>query len=339
MKKLFFPIFLAIVLSIACNLLYNQYLSPNNNFFARGAEKSDSWSKKLRFGNPAPCYVFAGGSEIRMGIDPKIMLNEYGIHAINAAGQGGYGLACNTVLGLSYLQTGDYLVLSLNEPFLNDMQGITPDGIKFCWRRLGTKMFDNCIIPFSLKHVVNICKGNAGEWSMFLAKLIIAPNNMYKYNKNVKIHESGWCENFYNEPLSRITIPRGCHLNINLNDNMVSFLAKLHRECSNKGVQLIIFNCMDHTTFNLIPKKALIALRFTEMGIPVLKIPNFNCQPNPDYFADPPSHLNTYGCIVQSRATAKSLKENAFWTSEELLLILSQHGYDSNGQYLGETSY
>lgn len=331
MKRLIIAIIIGLIAGGLCSLLYDRHISPNDNYFAAATKKSDSWAEKLRAESQEPCYIFTGCSEVRMGIDPAIMLNEYGVRAINAGGQAGYGFACNTVLGLSYLQQGDHLMVSIRGTYLPEGGGIDPRGLKFCWRILGASMFDNNILHFNVKTFKEIILNNSGEISLFLVKALTTPNNIYKYDHDTVIHDSGWCENNIKAPLSGTAYAPAEKINVHFRDDLKSLLLKLKEECRKRGAHMSLYLFTNFSNDTVKPYMILTAMSYMEAGLSVLKDETFGVEPDISCFADSPSHLSTKGTIKQSRRVAESISLNKYWTMEELEEELRRCGYNKDG--------
>lgn len=112
LKKLFLLSLFGIIISFIINCVYVKYFHPESVFFSECIEKSKEWENHIRK-KDEPCYIFAGGSEVRMSIDPEVMWNSHQIRAINAGIQAGNGILCNLQSAWPFLQPNDYLVVSL----------------------------------------------------------------------------------------------------------------------------------------------------------------------------------------------------------------------------------
>lgn len=334
MKRLVTAIVLGIIIGLLCTAVYDGALSPNDNYFAKAAEKSDAWAAELRRQSGAPCYVFSGGSETRMGIDPQVMLQEYGIRAINAGGTAGYGQACNTVLSLRYLQKGDTMLIGLRGTHLPADNGMTDMGLKFCFRLMGMDMFNNSILPLNFRNLSRIARGNAGEWSMYITKLLATPGSMFKYDQGTIHHDSGWCENRLHGPLDYKVLPPGTPLHFHIHDNLSNLLIKAKQECEAKGCTCCVYIFANYCSPSYTPYLALLALKYMDLGLNVVKDESFGCYTDPADFADTAYHLSPGGTLKQSRKLAQKLKNQEFWTREELTAILRYYGYDTHGNCL-----
>lgn len=337
MKRLILFIFIGLVAGVLFTLFYDGALDPGANYFDRAAEKTDSWEAALRAESDEPCYVFAGGSEVRMCLDPQIMKDEYGARVVNAGGMAGYGIRCNAVLGVHYLRPGDTLLLAMRGTKMDLADGITTSGLKFCYRRLGMSMFDSGIIPADASTLKQIFVGRAGDLSMYIAKKLLRPDDVYKYDTNTKLHESGWCENFYKHEYMHMNyFTPGRDVKVVVNDALRNFLLQLKAACEAKGARLAIYmspECMN--TQCAIPA-SFIACEYMKLGIPVLRDSTFGCVHDMQYISDRPNHLSPEGTRKYSRIYAEALRRsNPFWTFEELEAQQHAYGYAADGRYHG----
>lgn len=337
MKRLLLFILLGLIAGGLFTFFYDSTLDPGANYFARAAEKTDSWEAALRAESGAPCYVFAGGSEVRMCLDPKIMKDEYGVRVLNAGGMAGYGIRCNAVLGVDYLRPGDTLVLSMRGTLLGEDDGMTTSGLKFCYRRLGLRMFDSGLIEMNASNLKQIFVGRAGDLSMYIAKNLFRPDDVYKYDTNTKLHESGWCENFYKHEYMHMNyFTPGGDVKVVMNDALRNFLMQLKAACEAKGARLAIYMSPERLNTHCAIPASFIACEYMKLGIPVLRDPTFGCVQDMQYISDRPNHLSPEGTRKYSRIYAEALRRsNPFWTFEELEALQHAYGYAADGRYHG----
>jgi hypothetical protein len=69
------------------------------------------------------------------------------------------------------------------------------------------------------------------------------------------------------------------------------------------------------------------ALQITRMGIPVLKDERLGHSTNNKLFADMGLHLNAEGAEWNSRIMARLIKDNSYWTEQEILNKMQQMGF------------
>ncbi len=337
MKRLLLSILLGLVAGGVFVQIYDGFVDPGANCFARAADKTDAWNEKLRRESAEPCFVFAGGSEVRMCLDPKLMKDEFGVRAINAGGAAGFGMRCNAILGVDYLRPGDWLVLSCMGTRLGKNLGMTTGGIKFCWRRLGWRMFNTPVIPVTRDTLSHVFRGRSADLSMYITKKMFSPDNMFKYDTNTVLHESGWIENFH-------TVKDGVfcqffghkhHVDsyVALGEPMLLFLRQLQDACAARGARLAIFLPPEAAYENVRTYSAIIAYQFVAAGIPVVKEPTFGRLSNQEYFADLTCHLSPQGVRFFSRSLAAAIAQpDPFWTLSELESYIRSHGYEPSGR-------
>ena len=334
MKRLLLIIGTAAFLAQVCIQLYSRYFNPDVAFFLKVAKASDQWAEQIGF-RDKPVYILAGGSEARSGIDPEIMLNEFGIPMINAAEGAGYGVMANTTMACRYLKQGDTLILSL----LSTNPGNYPptaDGLKLAAFCMGSKTFSTPFIQFSPQNLKKILIGNATSMFVAATRALIPGKPLYKYNARTVIHPSGWMEIQYRDMVRYI--PHKFDRPNQLNDfqkeqSITQFLSTLSEYTRMKGVNLVIslpWACRDEMARE---QSALTALRLTEMGMKVLKDPHLGCQPDSALYADMAVHLNATGSRMATGSMAKALQTESYWTEQELEEILKEYHRDKTGNY------
>lgn len=339
MKHFVLCVLAGIVAALLGIQVFDLCLEPNNRFFRRAAQRSDAWEAHLRAISPEPCYIFEGGSEIRMGVDPGLMLREYGVRAVNAGGAAFFGVHVNTRMALQYTRPGDTLVLSLPYPTLSEKDLVTP-GLKFAWSRLGPAMFDGKLIPCNSYTVKETLKGSSGMLSMYICKRICTPHQMYKYDVGSRIHESGWCELFYNNMLRgrpwRFPCPPSLSHYSQPNKPMLEYLAALKEICRERQVRLAVYIAPGCVHASIRACAAMEALSLIRLGIPVIRTEPLGAEPDNRLFADMSAHLNGAGAAKHSRLLAQALRDRRFWTEEELVHFLRCRGWGEHGERTGE---
>lgn len=327
MKRLLLCILAGVAAAVAFNLYFDSHLDPNANFFDEMARLSDRWETQLRAESPAPCHVIAGGSEIRMGVDPAWLKERYGLRVVNSGNTASFGTRVNTLTALRYLRKGDTLVLSLLIPRLAEGD-TSPWGIKYAWRREGWGMFEESLAPGPAESFKHIIRGAGDMLSTYLAKMIITPDHMYRYDNHTRKHASGWCELFYNNMAQNAPSPSpdraGERFNSRMNRAMADYLAETKEICRRKGVNVAIYFAPVCVEARGRRAHAAYALEFIRAGVPVLRTEALGCEPDSRLFADTYAHLNAAGMAKHGRMLGEALRGQRYWTEGELKCIISQ---------------
>lgn len=333
MKRLILFIIAGILAGIGVSLVYDFYLSPDRLYFLKAAELSDEWAEKLRAESDEPCYVLAGGSEVRMCIDPDIIHKEHGVRLITAGGMAGFGLTCNVTHAFKYLKPGDTLIVSCRH-FVFPENDITTGGLKFCWATMGTDMFRHGLIPFNLTHLSHIFRPNSDELSMYLTKRILKPDELFKYNSKTVQHPSGWCENFHIEKnllMQYAVYTTNISRSFIIQQRAAQFFDKLNQICHKKNIRLLVFQNIEYSHSTTDRDIVTSALALTREGISVIKLDSLSNERDIQYMADRPNHLNSKGAQKYSNELGVALKNNRVWTEKELLQTLYKLGFDAQG--------
>ena len=325
LKRFILFILIGIILSATINLLYERYCRPDNLFFSDCLKQSEKWEEEIR-ATQLPCYVFAGASDVRMGIDPETMWSEHQLPAINAGVQAGNGLMCNVQSAIPFLQANDTLVLSVMPGFGTTSSEYPHSGINFCFRHQGVQMFTDNLIDFNASTVWSIITGDATNYCIHLMRILTRPNNIYRYSTpgNAKINKGGRVEVFLTNE-QHVQISHDAK-NIAFQESNERFIMeRIKAACANRNVNLIVYFPRAHCSYNVYHKaNAQVALYLTRMGIPVLKDPFLGTWEDNLAFADTDLHLSVEGGRRFSSFLAKLIKEKQYWTEEELLHIINK---------------
>jgi len=336
MKKLLISTFCAIVLAVSTTLFFNDSLNPDTIYFKDLAEISDTWAEKLRK-EAKPCYITAGGSAGRSGINPQILYDEYGINLINTNGNAGYGMITNIQCAFHYAEPGDTILLALEQYNANKFLSRLSNGHQFGFSRLGMSYFDPILIPFDVTTMISILKGNSHYISVYIAKKIFTPDNLYLYRKHSIMHPSGWMEITLSQPNSLYQYPLSAHFKLNplcVNEEERQVYANILLRAKQEQVKIIaiIPHQYSHPSQRLY--NAWQSLELIRLGIPVIKDPLLASVQNKENFSDRTLHYNKKGATIFTRFLAKALQENSFWREDELIDILREYGRDAEGKII-----
>lgn len=330
-KKLCIVLIISIITALAVNRICECYFNPGSQFFGKCFQQTRLWENELRK-TDAPCYIFAGGSEVRMTIEPQSMLQEHGIRAINTGSSASNGIRCNAQIALDYIRPHDTLVLSVNPGNYNlSLDGTTQEGINFCLTHNKFSSLLNGIIPFNKETFLAVLCGSSNRYCTRIVRSFTKPYSFfYDYSPHASIGLSGRVnvitlkiqEQAKINPILPSSRANKKPLVVNGWKELVSDLQNILRE---KKARLIIYISraynMDRTTQY---DCAQFALYLTKMGIPVVKDPQLGSCSNAENYSDTNLHQSIEGGRRFSAWLAKQLKENQFWTTEELEELLQQ---------------
>ena len=337
MKRLLAIIGCAILLALVCVQLYSLHINRDMHFFLRAANASDAWAEHIQAGT-RPVYVMTGGSETRSGVDPQIMLDEFGLPLINAASGAGYGLQTNAATAFKYLKPGDTLVLSVLSTVDENIPP-SANGVKLAAYRLGTSVFDSGMIEPSLENAGKFLSSDVRAMFALLMRYFGRSGRLYKYDRQTVIHPSGWMDIQYRE-MDKYKLHAGIcaadMLPLAEDSACMDTLRKLRDYCQKRGIRMIVSIPVSCHHESLRPQYAMQALCVMRLNIPVLKDERLGCLPVPTDFADTPAHLNSKAAKENSRLLAHLLQNNQFWTEEELTATLHSMGWNSDGSPANE---
>lgn len=324
-KKKIILFILVLIGAFAFSLYYTINLNPENLFFSKARHLSTEWNKKLSE-NFESKYIIYGGSSSRTGINPQILLEDYGIALVNAGLNAGFGVPALTDLALDYVNPGDTLIVSLEPGFLKngtlDLElPSTSSGNKFCLKIKGFP-YHGKFISLSMGNLPQLLMGNSDHnWSL-IAK-IVTRTPLYRYNATDNLHSSGWMEVKEKRTLSISKPDISC-----LRDSLLSkagkqYLEKLKTWAQKKNVLLMysIPRAYVHQDFRYINAALLLEI---SNYMPVLKDACLGAYDVEEEYADTVNHLNTRGAEKATRELARELLSKEFWRKEELQQIVKE---------------
>lgn len=321
-KRLVFYILITSILgTYTLNRLYECFLRPDSLFFEQTIKTSKKWSHELRK-SPDPCFVFTGGSEVRMCIEPQVMLEKQGVRAINAGVQAGCGVRCNAQIALPFLHKGDTLLVSYipgNDKLTND--GMTHIGINFCHTLQQFSPYTKGILPTSYYSIASLFRGSSSNYSIHVMRLLTRPDCIYRYSssKNAEISRTGRVNVFLlDEQHKKLETKKPGKHSAPVLHGWESFLADLQTYCQKHGAKVAMYISRSHLPAHSRKKNACVALYFMNLGFPVLKDPYLGCWPDASMYSDTAQHLSIEAGCNYSEFLAVQLKNNQYWTKEEL---------------------
>jgi len=336
MKALIISTLCALLIAASSVLYFDASINPDFLFFKDLASKSDTWAAKLRE-NGKPCYITAGGSAGRSGINPQIIHDEYAINLINANGNAGYGMMTNIQCAFHYAKPGDTILLTLEQYAAHKLLNNPSNGPQYGFSRLGINYFNPILIPLDVTSMLSIMKGNSYTISVYVAKKIFLPDMLYLYRKHSIIHPSGWMEITIHSPhiLQQYPLPSRFELKpLCKNKEEKQVYAKVLLRAKQEEVKMIaiIPHQYSHPSSRLV--NAWQSLELMRLGISVIKDPLLASVQDKENFADRTLHYNKKGAIIFTRFLAKALQEQSFWSEQELIDILNGYGRDAQGKII-----
>lgn len=334
LKKILIYLIVSLLLSLLINRFYEHHLRPDSLFFSDCLTASRQWETKVRK-QGEPCYVFAGGSEVRMSIEPIAMLKEQGVRAINAATHAGNGIRCNIQIALDFLQRGDTLVLSMFPDVTTVGENSSHGGVNFCYTQQGSKMFADGIVLPNAYNISHLLFGDSSCYSTHILRILTRPRCIYRYSckENARISESGRVEVFIRKThISPSKSPQEIKKTPIIHfSGIASLIEQTKRACHTRGANLIVYLPRHCRSSIFRQTYAQTALYLTKLGIPVLRDPHLGTWENNDAYSDTPQHMSIQGGQVYSAYIAQLLKNKDYWTQEELLHII--HAPSDSGQH------
>lgn len=332
MKKLLLILAVACVLGVLCANLFNRFVHPDIRFFQEASMASDRWSEELSLQErDGRLYIFSGGSEARFGVDPAILLKEYGIPSINAGMTAGYGLRPNLLMALRYARPGDVVIGCIS---FRPYAGESAEGIRAAFYRTGIQAFTSPMLSFSPEAAKALFKSSSSDINSYVARRLLTPHNVYKYYQKTVLHESGWGEIQYTDAQRAESQPLPADIRrIELTPprEYLDFLRDLKTALEEKGVELWVWYHPDKQHSSWRVPRAYEILELVKLGCKVLRDDTFNVIDRGELFSDRIFHVSALGAGMNTRKLGQLIRKPDFWTEESLTAWLYVHGWDAQG--------
>lgn len=335
MRKLLTIIAVACVLGVLCANLFNRFVHPDIRFFQMAAEASDAWLLGLqRSAGSGRMYILAGGSEARFGLDPALLLREYGIASVNAGMTAGYGLRPNVVMALQYARPGDVLIGKID---LSSAYDVSVEGIRAAFYRGGFQAFSTPLLRPSASVARALLKSSSCDINSYVARRLFMSDHVYRYYNRSLLHESGWIEVQMTDAQRGVCCPMPSdapRFDELFPLCLTEFTDDLNRSLNEKGVEFWVWCSpgMQHPSYRVF--QALSVLRLVRMGYKVLRDDTFNVSDERQLFSDLPIHASALGTVANTRKLGRLIQNPDFWTEESLIAWLYLHGWDEQGRRL-----
>ena len=323
MKRLLLCISAGIISALTLIQLYRNFAQGELLFYKKADAITSLYEQTLRQSGQS-CYVLTGGSEVKANFIPSKMQQEAGIAVINTATAAGNGLAANISVGLQHLQAGDTMILSFLDADGRNIPA-TAGGIKFLAATFGLGAFDDTITPFHPSTILTLLASDAG--SMLIAPIRkLTRGYSFVYEKESTLHPDGWME-IHRGGMQNATLPKGIAQDLIVSPTCRNLLLNIQEACKKRQAGLVVMIPIQLSNHYETKRRLMHALQITRMGIPVLKDERLGHSTNNKLFADMRLHLNAEGAEWNSRIMARLIKDNSYWTEQEILNKMQQMGF------------
>lgn len=321
MKKLILYSLLALSAAFCSVWGIDRIINMEVEFFYKLTKVTAEWESQLRKGK-FPCYIFAGGSEVRTTIDPAAMFRLHSINAVNAGNHAGFGPVCNAATAMVYIRPGDTFVMSgLESERVDDVPAL---GAKFAWRCLGWGMFKDGILPVNIRTIVKALVGDSVMICFYAYKKRrnqILNKHWYEHRDVATIHTNGLLE--INLDKSKQLVRDNIKGRQNVLDEFVSLCKRIQWCCSQREADFVVMIPLRYEMESARLRNAALALELTRAGIHVLKDHRLGVGVDSSYFSDTTLHLSRKGIDESAQVIGSALKNKNYWREEELMNILN----------------
>lgn len=323
MKRLLLCVSAGIVSALTLVQLFRHFICPELLFYKKAATIVSLYEQELRKSKQS-CYILAGGSETKTTLIPSIMREEADINVINSATAAGNGVAANITIGLQHLRADDTLLLNLISVDGTNLPA-TASGEKFIASTFGLKAFDDVITPFQPSTVLTLLASDA-------ASMLITPirkltrGYAFIYEKESTLHPDGWME-VLRGGMQHATLPKSFAQDLIISPACRTLLLNTQDACKKRHARLIVMFPIRFSNHYESKRRLMHALQITRMGIPVLKDERLGYSTNNRLFADMHLHMNAKGAEWNSRIIARLLKDESYWTEQEIINKMHEMGF------------
>lgn len=336
MKKTLLILLCSVLIGLGFVAYFDTHYDPEKIFFGDALNRSNRWQETIERDH-AHKYVLAGGSSSRIGINPALLLQHDGIPLVNAATHAGFGAIINTELALSYLKKGDTLIVAIEPDNLTGVEShfhnYTTSGLKFLVHYSKPRDHTAHLFKPSAEHYTAILRGDATTVLIRLLKPLFS-DELYRYSSDKNLTESGWMNvnhNWMKQP--QAFNPAKMMPKSQLNQFGKTLLTDIRDWCARNGVRVVYSIPRVLWEEKARAYYAALALDISTI-MPVLRDPALGVNSNPKEFADTVNHLNGKGATDATLELGRELREQDYWTREELRAYLHSQGYDETGRPL-----
>ncbi len=336
MKKTLIILLCSVLIGLGLVAYFDTHCDPEKIFFGEALARSDHWQEIIEREHPNK-YVLAGGSSSRTGINPALLLRHDGIPLVNAATHAGFGATVNSELALAYLKKGDTLIVAIEPDNLTgtsyDSHDYTTSGLKFLIHQHKPFQHDTHLFTPSTEHYSTILRGDSTTILIRLLKPLFS-DELYRYTIDKNLTPSGWMpvdRNWQKQPppfIAEQKMPTA-----KLNDFGKKLLTDIRDWCNRNGIRGVYSLPRALGENKARAYYASLILDISSI-MPVLRDPALGVNSNPKEFADTVNHLNSKGATDATLELGRELREQDYWTREELKQYLHNQGYDETGHPL-----
>jgi hypothetical protein len=313
---------LSALIALLASAAYTRWWNPEVRLYVHAVDVKEAWARELEQTFTNRTIVF-GGSSTSFSIDPGRMLERDGLAVVNCGLHAGMMTGFLTGFAAGTARPGDLLLMAM-EPELLVVPGNGSD--------LAAQM------GFALDHpewihasnvtgepihwVENLISLRPGAYHFFtlLGKLALG-RPLYRYSPE-DFTESGW-----QRTSERREIGDPQRWSAHLTPESQALLKALTDWGTARGIRVAYLLPWRYVTEPQAEAFQADNLQFlVEIAefLPVLADPRLGAYSVREHFADTPLHLTPEGAATRSDELAALLKEDRFWTTEDLRLLLEE---------------
>lgn len=307
---------LAAVLSAAFSWHAKRHWQVESAFFSEAIRTSERYAETLRADHPH-LFVIFGGSTSRTSWIPSVLLDEFGVPAVNFGLHAGFGPHVITELAMREVRTGDTVVVAFEPAILARDEATPPTGgADLFLHEEGLTFRRGRFFRLVPTHLVQYLQGNT-RYNLFMLMKRFRHMKPYRYTVAENLHEDGWMEVLERRPLPFSATPRPV-APIRLGNAGRALLLSIRDECERLGCRAV-YALPPRLEGNPNAPAAYSSLLQDILPIlPIVRDPLLGCNPNPDEFADTPQHPIRPGALRATRSLGSALAGNRLWTAGEL---------------------
>lgn len=307
---------LAAVLSAAFSWHAKRHWQVESAFFSEAIRKSERYADSLRADHPNLFIVF-GGSTSRTSWIPSVLLEEFGVPAVNFGLHAGFGPHVIAELAMREAKPGDTVVVAFEPSILARDEAAPPTGgADLFLHEKGLSFRDGRFFRLDPTHLVQYLQGNT-RYNLFMAMKKLRRMKPYRYNVAENLHDDGWMEVRERRPLPFDSEPRPA-APIRLGAAGRDLLLSIRDECEQRGCSAV-YALPPRLEGNPNAPAANAALLLDILPIlPVVRDPLLGCNPHPDEFADTAQHPLRPGALRATRSLGPTIIDGNFWNIGEL---------------------
>lgn len=317
MPRLSLLLVVVALLAAVVGTIYAIHFDPELGFWKEAAKRKLSWVDEMRAKHGHVIGVI-GGSTTAFAIDAQMLEEEHGLPVANLGLHAGMGPEVCTGFGFAALQSGDTLIVSLEQSMLTEERSEpTSLGVRMAWALGQPEILDWGNTSARWQHLANPAKLQPGGYHVMtmLGKLALS-QPLYRYS--IRDCRPGGLQTTSERRPSALSQAGSDGDIVEVSQSGHTLLARIRKEATARGIRvayLLPWAYANNAEASEVRQQNKQLLQEVGRYLPVLEEPELGVRTEPDEFADSRQHLTEQAARQRSEQLVPLLKKIAPVTS------------------------